>query len=52
MVLDAELVAVDRADNNRLKAFQELSTRARGEIAAHQVILHACASPSCAATSC
>ena len=37
LVLDAELVAVDRADGNRLKAFQELSTRARGEVAAHQV---------------
>ena len=36
LVLDAELVAIDRADGNRLKAFQELSTRARGEIAAHQ----------------
>ena len=36
-MLDAELVAVDRADGNRLKAFQELSTRARGEITAHQV---------------
>lgn len=42
LVLDAELVAVDRADNNRLKAFQELSTRARGEIAAHQVTMHVC----------
>lgn len=40
LVLDAELVAIDRADGNRLKAFQELSTRARGEIAAHQVLLH------------
>lgn len=39
LVLDAELVAIDRADGNRLKAFQELSTRARGEIAAHQVSL-------------
>ena len=50
LVLDAELVAVDRADNNRLKAFQELSTRARGEIAAHQVVIRVCASKSCAAT--
>lgn len=37
LVIDAELVAVERGDNNRLKAFQELSTRARGEVAAHQV---------------
>ncbi len=34
LVLDAELVAVDRENNNRLKAFQELSTRARGAITA------------------
>ncbi|KAL0029207.1 hypothetical protein WJX79_003015 [Trebouxia sp. C0005] len=40
LVLDAELVAIDRADGNRLKAFQELSTRARGQIAAHQVTMH------------
>ncbi len=40
LVLDAELVAIDRADGNRLKAFQELSTRARGQIAAHQASLH------------
>ena len=40
LVLDAELVAIDRADGNRLKAFQELSTRARGEVAAHQVSQH------------
>ena len=39
LVLDAELVAIDRADGNRLKAFQELSTRARGQIAAHQASL-------------
>ena len=36
-VMDAELVAVDRVDGNRLKAFQELSTRARGAITAEQV---------------
>ena len=29
-IVDSELVAVDRAANNRLRAFQELSTRARG----------------------
>lgn len=34
--MDTELVAVDRADNNRLKAFQELSTRARGLTEMHQ----------------
>ena len=37
-VLDAELVAVDREDENRLRAFQELSTRARGQTEMHQVI--------------
>ena len=36
--MDTELVAVDRADNNRLKAFQELSTRARGMTEMHQVL--------------
>lgn len=40
LVIDAELVAVERGDNNRLKAFQELSTRARGQVAAHQVPAH------------
>jgi ATP-dependent DNA ligase len=30
VVLDTELVAVDRADGNRLRAFQELATRRRG----------------------
>ena len=39
LVLDAELVAVDRENNNRLKAFQELSTRARGAITAAEVSL-------------
>ena len=37
LVLDAELVAVDRDNNNRLKAFQELSTRARGAITTAEV---------------
>ena len=37
MVMDAELVAVDRTDGNRLRAFQELSTRARGQITSHEV---------------
>ncbi|KAA6428449.1 MAG: DNA ligase [Trebouxia sp. A1-2] len=46
LVLDAELVAIDRADGNRLKAFQELSTRARGQIAAHQASLHCTAALS------
>ncbi len=36
--MDTELVAVDRADGNRLKAFQELSTRARGMTEMHQAI--------------
>jgi hypothetical protein len=37
LVLDAELVAVDRANGNRLRSFQELSTRARSDITAQQV---------------
>ena len=37
LVMDAELVAVDRANGNRLRAFQELSTRARGQITSHEV---------------
>ena len=36
-VLDTELVAVDRNEGNRLKPFQELSTRARGDVTASQV---------------
>ena len=39
-VLDAELVAVDRADGNRFRAFQELSTRARGKVDSHEVRQH------------
>ena len=37
VVLDAELVAIDRDKANELKSFQELSTRARGAIAASEV---------------
>ena len=37
VVLDAELVAIDRGKANELKSFQELSTRARGAIAASEV---------------
>ncbi len=40
MVLDAELVAIDRDKANELKSFQELSTRARGAIAASEVRFH------------
>lgn len=36
LVLDTELVAVDRGNGNRLRSFQELSTRARGDITAQQ----------------
>ena len=36
-MLDAELVAIDRDKANELKSFQELSTRARGAIAASEV---------------
>lgn len=46
MVLDAEVVAVDRAapggapgGGTLLKSFQELSTRARGTVAAEQACL-------------
>ena len=37
VVLDAELVAVDRANGNKLRAFQELATRARSEVTEQQV---------------
>lgn len=37
MILDAELVAVDREKSNELKSFQELSTRARGAVTMHEV---------------
>ena len=40
LVMDAELVAVDRANDNRLRAFQELSTRARGQVTSHEVGPH------------
>ena len=36
-MLDAELVAVDRAQGNAFRSFQELSTRARGKIDSHEV---------------
>ncbi len=36
-VIDAEVVAVDRSRGNTLRAFQELSTRARGEVTLSQV---------------
>lgn len=39
LVMDAELVAVDRTNGNRLRAFQELSTRARGQVTSHEVCL-------------
>jgi ATP dependent DNA ligase domain len=44
-IIDSELVAVDRAQNNRLRVFQELSTRARGGADAVQeadVTVHVC----------
>lgn len=37
VILDAELVAVDREKSNELKSFQELSTRARGAVTMHEV---------------
>ncbi|KAK9793179.1 hypothetical protein WJX73_007861 [Symbiochloris irregularis] len=42
LVMDAELVAVDRANDNRLRAFQELSTRARGQVTTHEVTVAVC----------
>jgi hypothetical protein len=43
LVLDAEIVGVERdpatGEVTRLAAFQELATRARGEVAVHQVCL-------------
>ena len=33
MVLDAEVVAVDREKGNALRSFQDLSTRPRGPVA-------------------
>ena len=51
-MLDAELVAVDRADGNKLKAFQELSTRARGAITVDQVALAPSVQPVGAARIC
>ncbi len=48
MVLDAELVAVDRGGVDgsvRLRAFQELSTRARGDITSDQVRHVYCSKP-------
>ena len=36
VVLDAEVVAVDRGNSNALKSFQDLSTRARGTAALHE----------------
>ena len=44
MVLDAEVVAVDREKGNTLRSFQDLSTRPRGPVALHEVRLQ----PSCA----
>eukprot|EP00884_Botryococcus_braunii_P017318 jgi/Botrbrau1/426/Bobra.110_2s0076.1 len=41
LVLDAELVAIDR-DTGRLRAFQELSTRPRAQVEAHQVTVPVC----------
>lgn len=41
-IVDAELVAVDRADSNRLRAFQELSTRARQDVQEADVSVHVC----------
>jgi len=40
LIIDAEIVAVDRQDGNRLRAFQELSTRARGDVNSADVKVH------------
>ena len=37
VVLDAEVVAVDRDKGNALRSFQDLSTRPRGPVALHEV---------------
>jgi ATP-dependent DNA ligase I len=42
VILDAELVAVDRADNNRQRPFQELSSRSRGEVSSGNIIVDVC----------
>ena len=39
LIMDAELVACDREDGNRLRAFQDLTTRARGAITLSEVRL-------------
>ncbi|GMH43726.1 hypothetical protein BSKO_11648 [Bryopsis sp. KO-2023] len=43
IILDAELVAVDRAKGNRLKAFQELSHRSRNAVEESDVTISVCA---------
>jgi hypothetical protein len=45
LVIDAELVAVDRANGNRVRAFQELATRPRGSSAAAAAAGATAASP-------
>lgn len=42
VILDAELVAVDRADNNRQRPFQELSSRPRGEVSSGNITVDVC----------
>lgn len=42
IVLDAELVAVDRARGNRLMAFQDLSHRQRGSVSESEVTIAVC----------
>ena len=41
-IVDSELVAVDRAQGNSFRAFQELSTRARDAVAEADVTVHVC----------
>ena len=41
-IVDSELVAVDRSANHRLRAFQELSTRAREGVNEEDISIHVC----------
>eukprot|EP00803_Ostreobium_quekettii_P008788 evm.model.scf_1474EXC.2 EVM.evm.TU.scf_1474EXC.2 scf_1474EXC:16266-31624(-) len=42
LILDAEIVAVDRQHGNRLRPFQELSRRARADVSADGVAVDVC----------
>lgn len=42
VILDAELVAVDRGENNRQRSFQELSSRSRGQVSVGTITVDVC----------